>query len=94
MVAGHRPVMLEETLAALDLSPDDTVVDATFGGGGHSRRILAELGVGGRLVAIDRDPEAVGRASGLLRDPRFVFASEGEEGRRLAESKIKDITGN
>ena len=75
MVAGHRPVMLEETLAALDLSPDDTVVDATFGGGGHSRRILAELGVGGRLVAVDRDPEAVGRASRLLRDPRFAFAA-------------------
>ena len=75
MAAGHRPVMLEETLAALDLSPDDTVVDATFGGGGHSRRILAELGVGGRLFAVDRDPEAAGRASGLLRDPRFAFAS-------------------
>ena len=75
MAAGHRPVMLEETLAALDLSPDDTVVDATFGGGGHSRRILAELGVGGRLVAVDRDPEAAGRASEFLRDPRFTFAS-------------------
>ena len=75
MAAGHRPVMLEETLAALDLRPDDTVVDATFGGGGHSRRILAELGVGGRLVAVDRDPEAAGRASEFLRDPRFIFAS-------------------
>ena len=74
MAAGHRPVMLEETLATLDLSPDDTVVDATFGGGGHSRRILAELGVGGRLVAVDRDPEAAGRASEFLRDPRFTFA--------------------
>ena len=92
MATGHRPVMLEEALAALDLGPDDTVVDATFGGGGHSRRILEELGAGGRLVAVDRDPEAAGRASGLLQDPRFDFVSDGydevlwgmaEEGRRV-----------
>jgi len=75
MATEHRPVMLEEALGALDLGPDDTVVDATFGGGGHSRRILEELGAGGRLVAVDRDPEAAERASGLLRDPRFDFVS-------------------
>lgn len=75
MATRHRPVMLEEALAALDLGPDDTVVDATFGGGGHSRRILEELGAGGRLVAVDRDPEAAERASGLLQDPRFGFVS-------------------
>jgi 16S rRNA (cytosine1402-N4)-methyltransferase len=74
MAAEHRPVMLEEALAALDLGTDDTVVDATFGGGGHSRRILEELGAGGRLVAVDRDPEAADRASGF-QDPRFDFVS-------------------
>ena len=92
MATGHRPVMLEETLAALDLGPDDSVVDATFGGGGHSLRILEELGAGGRLIAVDRDPEAAGRASGLLQDPRFDFVSGAydevlwgmaEEGRRV-----------
>jgi 16S rRNA (cytosine1402-N4)-methyltransferase len=50
-------------------------VDATSGGGGHSRLILAGLGQGGSLVGIDRDPEAVGRASDLLQDPRFEFVS-------------------
>jgi 16S rRNA (cytosine1402-N4)-methyltransferase len=65
--------MLEEAIAALALGPDDTVVDATFGGGGHSRRILEELGTGGRLVAVDRDPKAAERASGLVQDPRFDF---------------------
>jgi 16S rRNA (cytosine1402-N4)-methyltransferase len=84
--------MLEETLAALTLGPEDAVVDATFGGGGHSHRILEELGAGGRLVAVDRDPEAAERASGLLRDPRFGFVRGAydevlwgmvEEGRRL-----------
>src|SRR5215207_439455 len=75
MATGHRPVMLEEAVAALRLGPEDSVVDATFGGGGHSRRILDELGQGGSLVGIDRDPEAAGRASGLLQDPRFEFVS-------------------
>ena len=73
MVAEHRPVMLEEAIAALALDRHDTVVDATFGGGGHSRRILEELGTGGRLVAVDRDPEAAERATRLLRDPRLDF---------------------
>jgi 16S rRNA (cytosine1402-N4)-methyltransferase len=75
MASGHRPVMLEEAVAALGLAPEDSVVDATFGGGGHSRLILAGLGPGGSLVGIDRDPAAAGRASGLLEDPRFEFVS-------------------
>jgi 16S rRNA (cytosine1402-N4)-methyltransferase len=75
MAAGHRTVMLERAVAALGLAPEDSVIDATFGGGGHSRLILAELGPGGSLVGIDRDPEAAGRASDLLQDPRFEFGS-------------------
>ena len=76
MAAGHRPVMLESAVAALELSPEDTVVDATFGGGGHSRLILDALGPDGSLVGIDRDPEAEGRALDLLEDPRFAFVSD------------------
>jgi 16S rRNA (cytosine1402-N4)-methyltransferase len=76
MATGHRPVMLEEAIEALRLNPDDVVVDATFGGGGHSRAILDNLGAGGRLVAIDRDPEAIERASDLLEDPRFQFVPD------------------
>ncbi len=75
MATEHRPVMLEETVEALALRPDDSVVDATFGGGGHTRRILEELGSAGSVVAIDRDPDTTGRASGFLRDPRFSFVS-------------------
>ncbi len=75
MVAGHRPVMLERSVAALGLAPEDSVVDATFGGGGHSRLILAGLGPAGSLVGIDRDPEAAGRVSDLMEDPRFEFVS-------------------
>ena len=75
MAAGHRPVMLERAVAALPLGPENSVVDATFGGGGHSRLILAGLGPAGRLVGIDRDPAAAGRAADLLEDPRFEFVS-------------------
>lgn len=99
MATGHRPVMLEEAVGALRLHPDDAVVDATFGGGGHSRVILENLGPGGRLVGIDRDPEAIGRASDLLEDPRFEFVQGAydaalwamvEEGRR-ADAILFDL---
>ena len=75
MATEHRPVMLEEAVAALDLRGGETVVDATFGGGGHARRILEELAPDGRLLGIDRDPEVVERTSELLSDRRFRFIS-------------------
>jgi len=71
---SHRPVLLEEALAGLNLQPSGknsgTYVDLTFGRGGHSRAILGRLGPSGRLVALDRDPEAVAAASSIS-DPRF-----------------------
>jgi 16S rRNA (cytosine1402-N4)-methyltransferase len=80
MAAGHHPVMLEETIDALALDSGASVVDATFGGGGHSRAILDRLGPEGSLVGIDRDPEAAGRASDLLEDLRFEFVSGAYDG--------------
>ena len=56
---AHVPVLLEETLAALRIREDATYVDGTFGRGGHSAAILARLGVRGRLLAFDQDPEAI-----------------------------------
>jgi len=74
MATDHYPVMLEETVEALALTGDEKVVDATFGGGGHARRILQELGPGGRVIGIDRDPDAAVRASKLAgEDKRFAF---------------------
>jgi 16S rRNA (cytosine1402-N4)-methyltransferase len=60
----HTPVLASEVLAALALRPAGLYVDATFGRGGHSARILDALGADGRLIALDRDPAAIaaGRA--------------------------------
>lgn len=71
--SGHYPVMLGPAVAALDPKDGEKIVDATFGGGGHTRAVLERLGPDGRVVGVDRDPEAAGRASGLLEDPRFRF---------------------
>jgi len=71
----HTTVLLGEAVQALVTAPEGRYVDATFGRGGHSRAILAQLAPTGRVVAIDRDPEAVqsGReAPDLLADPRFT----------------------
>ena len=74
MATEHRPVMLEEAVAALAPENGETVVDATFGGGGHTRRILEKLAPDGRVVGIDRDPQAAERVpEPLLRDPRFTL---------------------
>jgi 16S rRNA (cytosine1402-N4)-methyltransferase len=58
-VAEHTPVLLDEVLAGLSVRPDGRYCDATFGRGGHTAAILGVLGPAGRLVAIDRDPEAI-----------------------------------
>jgi 16S rRNA (cytosine1402-N4)-methyltransferase len=70
--AAHRPVLLQEAVAALAVDPRGTYVDATFGRGGHSRRILDLLGSRGKLVAIDRDPSAQAEAA-RCDDTRFQF---------------------
>lgn len=55
----HKSVLLEESLAALNLKEGDVVVDATLGGGGHSQEILKRIGKAGKLIAIDRDEVAI-----------------------------------
>ena len=70
MAGGHLPVMPGVCIEGLAIRSDGIYVDGTFGRGGHSARILAGLGPGGKLIAIDRDPQAV--AAGMAwQDPRF-----------------------
>lgn len=68
----HLSVLLNESLEALAIKPDGLYVDGTFGRGGHSRAILAQLGPSGRLIAIDRDPAAIAEAN-TITDPRFTI---------------------
>ena len=67
---NHVPVLVEEVLAGLAPGRAASVVDCTFGRGGHTGAILSRMGPTGRVVAIDRDPDAV-RAGRRLRDPRL-----------------------
>ncbi|WP_028116210.1 16S rRNA (cytosine(1402)-N(4))-methyltransferase RsmH [Ferrimonas senticii] len=68
----HVTVLLDEAVDGLALKPDGIYVDGTFGRGGHSRHILSQLGPNGRLIGIDRDPQAVAVAEQLAaQDPRF-----------------------
>lgn len=64
----HSPVLLEPAVEMLAIRGDGRYVDGTYGRGGHARRILAELGPEGRLLVIDRDPEAIAHAERTLGD--------------------------
>jgi 16S rRNA (cytosine1402-N4)-methyltransferase len=71
----HKSVLTEQAMEALALRADGIYVDATFGRGGHSREILKRLGPAGRLVALDRDPQAESAARDIA-DRRFSFVRE------------------
>jgi 16S rRNA (cytosine1402-N4)-methyltransferase len=73
---NHTTVLLNEAVDALVTKPDGTYIDATFGRGGHSRLILSQLSPLGRLIAFDKDPEAVSVAN-AIEDPRFEIRHEG-----------------
>ena len=62
MTQQHAPVLHDEAIAALEINPDGRYVDGTYGRGGHARSILAGLGEQGRLIVMDRDPEAIADA--------------------------------
>jgi 16S rRNA (cytosine1402-N4)-methyltransferase len=72
----HTTVLLHEAVDALDIQPDGTYVDATFGRGGHSRLILSKLSPQGRLIAFDKDPDAIAAAA-QIQDPRFSIRHQG-----------------
>lgn len=69
----HSPVLLSESVDALDIKENGIYVDVTFGGGGHSREILSRLGENGKLFAFDQDPDA---QQNKIDDDRFVLIAE------------------
>ena len=66
----HIPVLLKESVDAMDIQPDGTYVDVTFGGGGHSREIISRLGANGRLFGFDQDEDA---ERNIPDAPQFTF---------------------
>lgn len=73
MSSYHEPVMPVEVLEGLRVSPDGIYVDATFGGGGHTRLIMEQLGPEGRLIAFDQDADALQNA---IADKRFELVNQ------------------
>ena len=69
----HNPVLLSETVEGLNIKEDGIYVDVTFGGGGHSRKILESLGSKGRLIAFDQDKDAL---LNTIEDSRFLLINE------------------
>jgi 16S rRNA (cytosine1402-N4)-methyltransferase len=90
----HIPVLLKETVAALNVRPGGVYVDATFGRGGHSREILSRLGPNGRLIALDRDQSAV-MAAREIADARFtaVHSAFSDIRAALEGLKVRRIDG-
>ncbi|MBT8269061.1 MAG: 16S rRNA (cytosine(1402)-N(4))-methyltransferase RsmH [Bacteroidia bacterium] len=73
MTIYHKPVLLTESVEGLGIKPDGMYVDVTFGGGGHSKAILDQLGPDGRLIAFDQDKDAL---ANTIHDERFLLINE------------------
>jgi 16S rRNA (cytosine1402-N4)-methyltransferase len=89
--APHVPVLIEEVIAALAVHDGGAVVDGTFGAGGYTRAMLA-VGAG-RVIAFDRDPDAIGEGRSLVPDPRLTLINErfSQMDRVLAERGIGHV---
>ncbi len=90
----HATVLLKEAVEALQIKPDGIYVDGTFGRGGHSRLILQQLDAAGRLIALDKDPEAVA-AGQIITDSCFsmVHSSYAHLTEVLRERAIEKVDG-
>jgi len=93
-VSVHQTVLLQEAVEALAIKPSGIYVDGTFGRGGHSRAILERLGPNGRLLALDRDPQAVA-AAGEINDQRLTMLhhSFGELAEAVRQAGIESVDG-
>ncbi|MCL2523470.1 MAG: 16S rRNA (cytosine(1402)-N(4))-methyltransferase RsmH [Betaproteobacteria bacterium] len=91
---AHVAVLLDKAVESLAIKADGIYIDATFGRGGHSRRILAALGAGGRLLALDRDPEAIA-AGAAIEDARFCLRHRafGELAEAAREAGFSGVDG-
>ncbi|HRE78583.1 MAG TPA: 16S rRNA (cytosine(1402)-N(4))-methyltransferase RsmH [Flavobacterium sp.] len=88
----HNPVLLKTSVEGLTIKPDGVYVDVTFGGGGHSKEILSQLGPNGKLFAFDQDEDALANA---LPDERFKLINENFRNikRYLRFYGVKEVDG-
>ena len=93
----HEPVLVKEVIEGLALHSGDVAVDLTAGSGGHAEGLLAAVGSQGRLIAIDRDPDAIKRCQDRLREMRsgveIKRASFAELGHALSQLQIAKVHG-
>ena len=92
-LAPHLPVLIEEVIAGLSVQPGETHVDGTFGAGGYTRALL---GAGaGRVIAFDRDPDAIAEGPSLVPDPRLTLIHErfSQMDRTLEERDLAPVDG-
>lgn len=92
----HIPVLLDECIQGLNINPDGIYVDCTAGGGGHSSAIAAKLSEKGRLIALDRDPDAVKAASERLAEfsnAKVIHRNYSELDSVLSELEISEVDG-
>jgi 16S rRNA (cytosine1402-N4)-methyltransferase len=94
---AHRPVLLQESLAFLNLRPDSLIVDGTVGGGGHAAAILEQTAPNGRVIALDMDEAALEASARQLRPfgdrVELIHASFGQLARVLAERSVDAVDG-
>jgi 16S rRNA (cytosine1402-N4)-methyltransferase len=94
---AHRPVLLQESLAFLNLRPDSLIVDGTVGGGGHAAAILEQTAPNGRVIALDMDEAALEASARQLRPfgdrVELIHASFGQLARVLAERNVDGVDG-
>jgi 16S rRNA (cytosine1402-N4)-methyltransferase len=92
MTDYHRPVLLQESIDGLNIKPEGIYVDATFGGGGHSREILKHLNKKGKLIGFDQDKDVL---ANIPKDKRFLFVQHNFRFLRnfLKYHKIEKIDG-
>ncbi len=93
--SAHAAVLAVEAVAALNVRPGGVYVDCTFGRGGHSTRILDHLGPRGRLIALDRDPQAIAAGAALAADARVTLAHArfSQVADVLAQQSIAQVDG-
>lgn len=96
MEFNHISVLLEESIIALNVKPNGIYVDCTAGGGGHSAAVLEHLGENGRMILIDRDPDAIETVTNRFKDDKrvtVVHSNYSEIKKVLADLNVQGVDG-